>query len=172
MESQRPMVSRGNKGSRLTQKGWQWSEFKAHFFLLLMAAPTAYGSSQLGVELEPQLLAYATATATWDLSPVCNLHHSSRQPQILNTLSEAGNWTHILMDTSWGLNLLSHNGNSSLIFVLSRNHMGFNAMVLNHEHRSVLANRMASVKKAVFMLPVWQQQIFIVCLPLSAPNKT
>ena len=32
--------------------------------------------------------------------------------------------------------------------------MGFNAMVLNHEHRSVLANRMASVKKAVFMLPV------------------
>ena len=32
---------------------------------------------RLGVESEPQLRAYTTATATQDLSPVCKLHHSS-----------------------------------------------------------------------------------------------
>ena len=32
---------------------------------------------RLGVESEPQLAAYTTATATLDLSHVCNLHHSS-----------------------------------------------------------------------------------------------
>ena len=31
---------------------------------------------RLGVELELQLPAYATATATWDLSCICDLHHS------------------------------------------------------------------------------------------------
>lgn len=31
-----------------------------------------------GVELELQLLVYTSATATQDLSPVCDLHHSSR----------------------------------------------------------------------------------------------
>ena len=47
---------------------------------------------RLGVELELQLPAYTTATATlWDLSHVCNLHHCSRQRQILNLLSEARN---------------------------------------------------------------------------------
>ena len=35
------------------------------------------------------------------LSHVCNLQHRSQQCQILNLLSETGNWTHILMDTSW-----------------------------------------------------------------------
>ena len=34
--------------------------------------------------------AYTTATAMWDLSHICNLHHSSQQCQILNPLSEAG----------------------------------------------------------------------------------
>ena len=38
---------------------------------------------RLGVELELQLLAYATATATWDLSCVCDLYHSSWQCWIL-----------------------------------------------------------------------------------------
>ena len=56
---------------------------------------------RLGVELELQLLAYATATATWDRSRVCNLHHSSRQQRIPDPLSEAGDGTRILMDTSW-----------------------------------------------------------------------
>ena len=44
----------------------------------------------LGVQSELQLPAYARATAMWDLSRVCNIHHSSQQQhQILNPLSKA-----------------------------------------------------------------------------------
>ena len=42
---------------------------------------------RLGVESALQLLAIATATATSDLSHICDLHHSSWQCQILNPLS-------------------------------------------------------------------------------------
>ena len=66
----------------------------------------------LGLELELQLWAYTTATATLDPNHVCNLHHSSGQCWNLNALSKARDQTHILMDTSWGLNLLSYNRNS------------------------------------------------------------
>ena len=48
---------------------------------------------RLGVESELQLLAYTTATATWDLSHVCDLHHSSWQRPILNPLREAWDGT-------------------------------------------------------------------------------
>ena len=44
---------------------------------------------RLGVKSELQLLAYTTATATWDLRHICNLYSSSRQHWILNLLSEA-----------------------------------------------------------------------------------
>ena len=44
---------------------------------------------RIGVELELQPLAYTTATATRELSHVCDLHHSSEQCQILNPLSKA-----------------------------------------------------------------------------------
>ena len=54
------------------------------FFLLFRAIPTAYGGSQLGVESELQPPAYTTATATEDLSCVCDLHDSSRQHWIFN----------------------------------------------------------------------------------------
>ena len=54
----------------------------------------------LGVELELQLPAYTTATATRDPSHICDLHHSSQQCQILSPQSEARDWTCILMDTS------------------------------------------------------------------------
>ena len=70
---------------------------------------------RLGVESELQLLAYTTATATPDLSCVCDLHHSSRQCPILNPLSKARDQTHILMDTSQIPNPLSHNRNSHVI---------------------------------------------------------
>ena len=67
---------------------------------------------RLGVESELQLPDYSTATATQDLSCIWDLHHSSQQCRILNPLSEAGDQTCILMDTSQVLNPLSHNGNS------------------------------------------------------------
>ena len=46
--------------------------------------------------MELLLSAYTTATATWDLSWVCDLHHSSWQCRILNPLSEARDRTHNL----------------------------------------------------------------------------
>ena len=51
-------------------------------------------------ELQLQLQAYATAT--WDLSCICDLHHSSWQHQILILLSEARDGTCIFRDTMSG----------------------------------------------------------------------
>jgi len=56
---------------------------------------------RLGVESGLQLLAYASATATWDLSCICDLQHSLCQHWILNSLSGARVGPRILMDTSW-----------------------------------------------------------------------
>ena len=55
---------------------------------------------RLGVKSEWQLLAYTTATAMPDLSHSCDLHHSSRQHQILNPLSKPRIWTCVLMYAS------------------------------------------------------------------------
>ena len=55
---------------------------------------------RLGVKLELQLPAYATAIATQDPSHVCDLHHNSQQHQSINPLSDARDGTHILMDAS------------------------------------------------------------------------
>ena len=55
---------------------------------------------RLGIELELQLLAYATAEATPDPSHVCDLHHSSEQHWVLNPLSKASDQTCLLMVTS------------------------------------------------------------------------
>ena len=60
---------------------------------------------RLGVEPEPQLLAYTLSTATQDLSHVCNL---SRQRQTLNPLSKVRNRTFILMDNNQVFFTLSH----------------------------------------------------------------
>ena len=51
-----------------------------------------------GVKWELQLPAYTTATATWDSSHICNLHHGSQQYWIPYPLSEARDRTYILMD--------------------------------------------------------------------------
>ena len=50
----------------------------------------------LGVRLELQLPACTTAMAMQNPSPICDLHHS----WILNLLSEARDWTQVLMDFS------------------------------------------------------------------------
>ena len=52
---------------------------------------------RLGVELELELLAYTRATATEDLSHVCDLHRSSQQPWILNPLRGSRDLTCILI---------------------------------------------------------------------------
>ena len=55
----------------------------------------------LGVESELLLPAYTRTTAKPDLSRICDLHHSSRQCQILNPLSEARDRTSNLIVPSW-----------------------------------------------------------------------
>ena len=55
---------------------------------------------RLGVQMELQLLAYTTATATQNLSCVCDLHHSSQQCWILNHLGKARDRTCVFMNTS------------------------------------------------------------------------
>ena len=64
-------------------------------FWLFKATPAAYGGSQA----RDQTRAYATATATPDLSCICNLHHSSQQCQILTLWARPG----IEPATSWFL---------------------------------------------------------------------
>ena len=67
---------------------------------------------RLGVQLELQLSAYATATAMQDPNCVCDLHHSSQKHWILNQLSRTRDLTCVLMDTSW-VHYLSHGRNSN-----------------------------------------------------------
>ena len=80
------------------------------FFFLLGPHLWHMEVPKLGVKSELQLPAYTTATAMPDPSRVCNLHHSLPQCQILNPLSKARDWNHILMDTSSVLNPMSQNG--------------------------------------------------------------
>ena len=77
-------------------------------FFIFRAVPTAYGSSRLAVELELQLLAYVTATATPDPSCICDLHCSLGQCPVINPLNEARDQTCLLMDASWVLNFPSY----------------------------------------------------------------
>ena len=70
------------------------------FFVFFRAALWHMEVPRQGVQSELPLPAYTTATATPDASHICDLHHSSWHHRILNTLSEARDQTHILMDTS------------------------------------------------------------------------
>ena len=54
---------------------------------------------RVGIKLELLLLVYARATALPD--PICDLHHSSRQRRILNSLSKGRDQTRHLMVPSW-----------------------------------------------------------------------
>ena len=92
-------------------------------FLLFMVKPEVFGSSQgrgqIGVwsfscQPRPQPKQHP------DPSCVCDLHHNSQHRWILNSLSKVRDWTRILMDTTWFLNLMIHNGNSLKVFVLNQ----------------------------------------------------
>ena len=68
------------------------------FFHLFRATPAAHGSSQA----RDQIRAVAAGlhhSHSNTRSELCDLHHSSWQCWVLNLLSEARDWTHILMDT-------------------------------------------------------------------------
>ena len=67
---------------------------------LLRAAPTAYRNSQTRGRIGTAAATYTTATATWDPSHICDLHHNSRQRRILNPPSEARDRTGVLVNTS------------------------------------------------------------------------
>ena len=86
---------------------WFW-----FFWVFLGPNPLHMEVLRPGAELELQLPAYATSTP--DPSHVYNLHHSSLQHWILNPMSEARDWTCVLVDISSVLNPLSHNRNSPL----------------------------------------------------------
>ena len=58
------------------------------YFILRGPYPQQMEVPRLVVKSELQLLVYITATATRDLSLFCGLHHSLRQPRILNPLSQ------------------------------------------------------------------------------------
>ena len=64
--------------------------FLPSFFLsFFLAAPAVYGSSPARGQMELQLWATVTATATPGPSFICDLHQSLQQLQILNPLNEA-----------------------------------------------------------------------------------
>ena len=72
---------------------WSFCLFRAT--LQHMAVP------RIGVQSEPQLPAYAGASASPDSSRVCDLHHGSWQRRIPNLLSEARDQTCNIMVPSW-----------------------------------------------------------------------
>ena len=86
-----------------------WLAFFVFVFVFCFLVPLLQHMEipRRGVKLELHLPPYATATAMWDPSCICDLYHSSQQCQILKPVSEARDQTHILMDASWVRNLLS-----------------------------------------------------------------
>ena len=86
--------------------------FFSFSFYLLGLAPSAYGISWARSQIRDAAASrhYSHGNAG-----------SKQQRRILNPLSKAKDWTHILMDTSWVLNLLSHNGNSWFILKVEIN---------------------------------------------------
>ena len=72
--------------------------FISLFCLFFRAESEVYGSSQAKGQIRATPFGLCHV-ATLDLSCFSDLHHSSQQHQILNSLSEATNWTCLLMDT-------------------------------------------------------------------------
>ena len=87
-------------------------------FCLFRATPVTYGRSQptgqTGVAAAG--LSHSHSHSNARSKSILDLRCGLRQCQILNPLSEAREWTHILMNTNWVLNPLSHNWNSSRLF--------------------------------------------------------
>ena len=76
---------------------FSWVVFFFFFFCILGFHP--YGSFQAMGWIRATASSLATALATWDPSHVCN--HDSWQRWIPDPLSEARDWTCLLMDARW-----------------------------------------------------------------------
>ena len=85
-------------------------------FVFLGPHPRHTEIPRRGVQSKLMLPAYTRATATRDLSHICDLHHSAQQCRILNPLSEARDQTSVLMGAGWVRSPLSHDGNSYLCY--------------------------------------------------------
>ena len=94
--------------------------FFSSFFFFLEPHLWHMEVPRLGGESELQLPAYTTAIATWGLSCICDLYHSSRQCQILKPTGQ-GQGLNLCPHGYWlGSLPLSHHGNSlSIIFYLN-----------------------------------------------------
>ena len=94
--------------------------YRAHCFLFVcfMATPAAYGSSWAKSWIGAIAEAYATATATPDLSCICNLCCILWQRWILNHWVRPGTEPTFSQRLCFFLNLLSHNGKSSSTSVI------------------------------------------------------
>ena len=91
---------------RLEQLCRQWEYslclffvFVCLFVLLFRATSVEHGSSQARGRIGAAAAAYTIATAMQNQSHICDPYHSSQQCWILNPLSKARDWTHILMGT-------------------------------------------------------------------------
>ena len=76
--------------------------------LCFRAAPAAYRGSQARGQIGASAAGPTPQPQPRGIRAVIDLHHGSRQRQILNPLSEAGDQTRVLMETSWVCNPLSH----------------------------------------------------------------
>ena len=85
----------------------------------------------LGVKSELQLQGYATATATPDLSHMCDLCCSLQQRQILNPLKEARDRTASSQGQCWVFNPLCHNR----CYLLNQLDRGERNEILDYKHR-------------------------------------
>ena len=93
--------------------------FYFHFYFYCFLGPHMWRMevSRLGVESELQPPAYTTAIAMWDLSHICDLHHSSQHHWIPDPLSKARDQTHTLMDTSGICFCFTMMGTSGVLFI-------------------------------------------------------
>ena len=98
------------------------------FLFLFRVAPVAYGSFQARGWIRAAGL---HTTAMPDLSRICDLCYSLLQCPSLVSLSEAGDGSFILLDTSQVHNLLSHSGNSHLLFHLLSSFEYLNILVFS-----------------------------------------
>ena len=85
------------------------------FFFFLGPSPQHMEVSRLGVALELTATSLCHSHNNLGSSHICDLHHSLRQHQSPDPLSEARHQILILMDTSQDCNPLSHNGNSYIL---------------------------------------------------------